>query len=234
VNQNQARPAASLQWPAAELVTLTDEEVVDRVRGGDAALFEVLMRRYNERLYRTARAVLGTDEEAEDVVQQSYVSAFQHLAQFAGRARFSTWLTRIVLNEAYARARRRGRLVQAPWDASEEERFVAEPSSPGPSPEVAAAHGELRGLLETAIETLPMHYRVVFVMRSVELMNTADTAACLDLSEEAVKTRLHRAHGLLRRTLCEAIGTESPDVFRFYRPRCDRLVAAVMDTLRTQ
>jgi RNA polymerase sigma-70 factor (ECF subfamily) len=230
--RNETQPIEDPPVPTEVGVAgMSDEEVVERVREGDVALFEVIMRRYNERLYRTARAVLGSDDDTDDVVQQSYVSAFQHLAQFEGRSRFSTWLTRIVLNEAYARARKRGRLVQAPWDS--EEPIVAEPSSPGPSPETAAARGELRGLLEDAIETLPMPYRVVFVMRSVEMLSTAETAACLDLSEEAVKTRLHRAHGLLRRTLCSAIGAETPDLFRFYRPRCDRLVTSVLQSIRT-
>ena len=223
------QPARSLPLPApaTSAASLSDEEIVARVREGDVALFEVVIRRYNERLYRIVRAVLGSEDEAEDVVQQSYVSAYQHLGQFEGRARFATWLTRIALNEAFARGRQRGRLVQPPWYEPDEP-AAFDPPSPGPTPEVAAARGELRELLERAIDALPTIYRTVFMMRSVETMSTAETAACLDLSEEAVKTRLHRAHGMLRTMLCEAIGAESPDTFRFYRPRCDRIVAAVM------
>jgi RNA polymerase sigma-70 factor (ECF subfamily) len=207
---------------------LADEQVVDRVRAGEVSLFEVLMRRHNERLYRAVRSVLGRDDDAEDVMQQAYLSAYQHLRQFEGRARFATWLTRIALNEAFARIRRDRRLVQPPWEADAAADAMPEPTAATPTPEISAAGAELRGLLESAIDTLPPSYRTVFVLRAVQTLTTTETASCLELSEEAVKTRLHRANAMLRQTLLETVGATSPAAFRFERPRCDRVVAAVL------
>jgi RNA polymerase sigma-70 factor (ECF subfamily) len=169
------------------------------VRTGETALFEVVMRRYNQRLYRVARAILRNDAEAEDVMQQAYVNAYRHLDQFQGLARFSTWLTRIAVHEALARSRRRGRFDEQEavddWDGDAMDAL----KSPGPDPEHQAFAGELRTLIESAIEALPEHYRAVFVMRAVEGMSTAESADCLDITEETAKTRLHRARMLSRR-----------------------------------
>jgi RNA polymerase sigma-70 factor, ECF subfamily len=203
-----------------------DESLIRRVCAGETACFEVLMRRHNERIYRTVRAVLGDDADAEDVMQQAYVSAYQHLDQFEGRARFSTWLTRIAINEAYARLRKRDRLEPASW---EDERGAAEePESAGPTPEQVAEHREIQALLERAVDTLSMPNRTVFVLRSVEGLSTAETADCLKISEEAVKTRLHRANEALRLWLAEQVGEAVHDAFRFYRPRCDAVVRNVL------
>ena len=204
----------------------SDEEIVDRIRGGRLDLFELLMRRYNQRLYRVARAVLRDDAEAEDVTQDAWVRAFAHLDQFAGRAKFSTWLTRIALHEAWARARRRGRFQSI--DAHEEESGpVSEPSS-GRDPEHRAFDREVSAVLESAIEALPEAYRSVFVLREMENLSTAETAECLELKEETVKTRLHRARGLLRRHLFERVGTATATSFAFAGARCDRMVAVVL------
>jgi RNA polymerase sigma-70 factor (ECF subfamily) len=185
------------------------------------------MRRYNQRLYRVARAILREDAEAEDVTQQAFVNAYRHLEQFAGRAKFSTWLTRIAVHEALARARRRGRLEERETIDDGNGDTMDALKSPGPDPERQAFAGELRRLLESAIEALPEHYRAVFVMRDVEGMSAAESADCLDITEETAKTRLHRARRLLRNALYERAGIESAAAFTFEAPRCDRVVEAV-------
>lgn len=204
----------------------SDEALITRVLRGDTASFELLMRRYNERVYRTVRSIVRDEHEAEDVMQQAYVNAFTHLGQFNGAARFSTWLTRIAINEALARIRRLGRYDVFDEESSNVEPFIA----PGASdnPEWHAFNGELRGLLEEAIDALPNGMREVFVLREVEGVSTADAAACLDVSEDVVKTRLSRARARLRRLLMERVRATAPDAFRFHRPRCDRVVARVL------
>jgi RNA polymerase sigma-70 factor (ECF subfamily) len=205
---------------------LSDEEVVAQVLRGQTALFEVLMRRHNERVYRAARAIVRDEKEAEDVMQQAYVSAYAHLRQFSGQARFSTWLTRIAVHEALARVRRRGR-----YEPFDEEwvnlEALMRPNSTD-DPERQAFSGELRALLETAIDKLPDGAREVFVLREVEGLSTAETAESLEVSEDVVKTRLSRARAALRRDLLDRAGAIAPEAFRFYRPRCDRVVAAVL------
>ncbi len=209
--------------------TLTDEQVVADVLKGQTALFEVLMRRYNERVYRVVRAILRNDEEAEDVMQQAYVNAYAHLRQFSGAARFSTWLTRIAINEALSRVR-----IHRRYESLDEEPSNVEPlmTTPPPrDPERQAFSGELRELLESAIDELPDGGREVFMLREVEGMSTAEVAEALDVSEDVVKTRLSRARRELRRGLLERTGASTSDAFRFYRPRCDRVVVKVMSRI---
>jgi RNA polymerase sigma-70 factor (ECF subfamily) len=209
--------------------TLTDEQVVTYVLAGQTALFEILMRRYNERLYRAARAIVRDEHEAEDVMQQAYVNAYAHLRQFTGKARFSTWLTTIAINESLARVRRRGKYESFEDESSNVEPFVAPDERL--DPERQAVTGELRTLLEGAIDGLPNGAREVFVLREVEGLSTAEAAAALGVSQDVVKTRLSRARAGLRRALIDRSGATAPEVFRFYRPRCDRVVAAVLSAL---
>ena len=206
--------------------TLTDEQVVGHLLTGHTALFEILMRRHNERMYRVARAIVRDDSEAEDVMQQAYVNAYANLRQFAGKARFSTWLTRITVNESLARVRRRGKYELYDDDLSNVEPFMADRSHLDPEREVFS--GELRSLLEWAIDRLPDGAREVFVLREVEGLSTAEVADGLGVSEDVVKTRLSRAKAALRRTVMKRTGATAPEVFRFYRPRCDRVVARVL------
>jgi RNA polymerase sigma-70 factor, ECF subfamily len=203
----------------------SDEEIVERVRSGEAELFEVLMRRYNQRLYRVARTVLRDDGEAEDVVQEAWVRAFTHLDQFAGRAKFATWLTRIALYEAWGRARRRRRFESI--DAVPSEREPMREPSGGRDPERETFDHEIGNVLEAAIDALPPTYRAVFVLREMEALSTAESAACLDLKEETVKTRLHRARALLRRDLLARAEAASAEALTFAGARCDRMVASV-------
>lgn len=189
----------------------------------------ILMRRYNERVYRVARAILRDDQEAEDVMQQSYVNAYAHLRQFTGKARFATWLTKIAINESLLRVRRQGK-----YELYDEEHENVEPLVTQNSyrdPERQAFTGELHALLEWAIDGLPNGAREVFVLRDVEGLSTAETADSLGVSEDVVKTRLSRARAGLRRALMERTGATAREVFRFYRPRCDRIVGRVLSTL---
>lgn len=215
--------------PATAAPHLSDDEIVARVRAGEVALFEIVMRRYNQRLYRAARAIVGADE-AEDVMQDAYVRAYANLHQFEGRAQFSTWLTRIAVHEALARARRAGRFVDVGDDVIEEK--MSDGTSHGPEKQVADQ--ELAGILETAIEGLPTPYRAVFLLRAVEDLSTRETADCLEVAEETVKTRLHRARALLRRDLTRQLGEAVRETFTFGFARCDRVVARVLDRIEPQ
>lgn len=208
------------------LSSMTDEEVVRRVLEGDTAVFELIMRRYNQRLYRIARSILRDDAEAEDVVQDAYVRAYEHLNQFAGLAKFSTWLSRIAVHEALARARRRDRIEEL--DAMPETNPYQPTEPVEASPERLASNAEVRTLLEDAIASLPLNYRTVFVMREVEELTTEETAETLDLTIENVKIRLHRAKAMLRRELYARAGANAAQAYPFPATRCDRLVAAVM------
>jgi RNA polymerase sigma-70 factor (ECF subfamily) len=211
---------------------LSDEEIVARVRAGDTPLFEVLMRRNNQRLYRAVRAVLRDEAEAEDVMQQTYVSAFTHLDQFAAAARFSTWLLRIGMNEALGRLRQRRRHLESIDDREGEDNLGPLPlEARMPTPEDRAADRELASLLERTIDELPGIYREVFVLRLVEGLDTAETAAVLDLGEEAVKQRLHRARAMVQKLIEQRVGTSASAAFESHAPRCDRVVAAVMARL---
>jgi RNA polymerase sigma-70 factor, ECF subfamily len=211
---------------------VTDEEVVERVRAGEKALFEVLMRRHNQRLYRAARSILGDESEAEDVMQDAYVRSYQHLDQFDGRARFSTWLTRIAVHEALARLRKRQRLVDID-SASRSMENSMKLESKTASPEQEVLTHTLKAVLEAAVDRLPEAYRSVFMLREVEGMSTAETSECLDLSEESVKVRLHRARALLRKEIYAQTGAATASAFQFGQARCDRMVSAVFERIRS-
>ena len=194
----------------------TDQEIVDRVKAGDTALYEIIMRRYNQRLYRVSRAILRDDAEAEDVMQDAYD---QHLDQFAGRAPFSACLTRIAVNEALGRLRlrNRGQQLDDTEDDGELRMDIAETS---PDPEQNASTAELGHLLEEALLALPEKYRTVVMLRDVEELSTSETAEALDLSEENVKIRLHRGHEMARGWLFARVGTKAKSSFPFMGVRC--------------
>jgi RNA polymerase sigma-70 factor, ECF subfamily len=199
----------------------TDDAVIARVLAGDRGSFEVLMRRYNRRVYRAARAVVRDEGEAEDVVQDAWVRAYTHLRQFSGRSSFATWLTRIAFHESLAR--RRYRVRHLPLDEHE----AGLPASTRP-PEQEVGAQEVASALGAAIDALPVRYRMAFVLRDLEGLGTAEAAACLDVPEATVKTRLHRARALLRSRLDAMLGVSADGVYAFGGPRCDRVVAAVM------
>jgi len=210
--------------------TLTDEEIVARVCAGERHLFEQIMRRHNQRIYRAARAVLRDDGETEDVMQDAYVRAYEHLHEFEGRSRFSTWLTRIALHEAFARVRRRKR-----FDSLESiearDGNQAMPAAPSRNPEQQASDGEMHGLIENAVGSLPEEFRSVFVLRAVQGMKGPEVAACLGIRETTVKTRLFRARARLQKLLVAEAGSTVGEIYDFHLSRCDRVVGAVFRRL---
>ncbi len=207
---------------------LSDEQVVERVLAGDIACIEILMRRYNQRLYRVALAITRNDGEAEDIMQETYVRAYQHLGQFAGRAKFSTWLTRIAVHESLARNRQRGRFEHSLASPESEGDIMDTFPSGAPGPEQQVSTTEAGRLLEQAVNSLPDLYRTIFVLRDVEELGTGEAAEVLGISEENVKTRLHRARALLRRELYARAGAVSTSAFQFHASRCDRVVKSVL------
>ena len=210
---------------------LTDELIVDRIRSGDVALYEILMRRHNQRLYRTIRAILRDDRDVEDVMQLAYIDAYKHLDQFRGTAKFATWLTRIAVNRAIRSGQGARRGLELVPPAADPERAIALAAAPAIDPEHAMYGHELKRVLESLIEQLPETFRIVFVMREVEGLSTLETAACLDVNEDTVKTRLHRAKRLLRDQLDRQLGPAAGSVYQFHLSRCDRVVAGVMDAI---
>lgn len=216
------------------LEVMPDEEVVRRVLDGETPLFELIMRRYNQRLYRVARAILRDDAEAEDVMQDAYVRAYTHLAQFGGRSQFATWLTRIAIHEALARVQRRKKTDQLganEWNDGEGEMNIPATAL---NPEEQLSASELGRALESAILSIPEQYRLVLMMRDVEQLSTTETASALDLSEENVKVRLHRARAMVRKNLFAQAGSEAPRAFGFMGERCDRVVARVMERIGSE
>ena len=218
------------------LAHLDDDALVALARMKQPAAFEALIQRYNRRLYRVARGVVGSDVEAEDVLQDAYVRAFTRLDQFRSEALFSTWLTRIVLNEALGRIRRRRHLValSALDQANGGSQLLMFPTSPAPSdPEVDAARSQLRRVLERAIDELPEAFRSVFVLRDVEEMSVEETATHLGIRPETVKTRLHRARRSLRGALDAQLGSVLKDTVPFEGARC-AWVARVLQRLAAE
>jgi RNA polymerase sigma-70 factor (ECF subfamily) len=210
----------------AAAAELTDEVIIERVRNGDTAIYEIIVRRHNQRLYRTIRAILRSDRDVEDVMQQAYVDAYLHLDQFKGEAQFATWLTRIAVNRAIRSGhgdRRRLELV-----TNDSEVAFERTAAKGIDPEHSMYGHELKTVLESLIDELPDPFRVVFVMREVEGLSTAETASSLSINEETVKTRLHRAKRLLRDQLDRRLGPAASGAYPFHLSRCDRVVAGVM------
>ena len=204
-----------------------DPELIERVRAGDAAAMEALMRRHNRILYRTARAILRDDAEAEEAVQDAYLKAFAALDRFREESKLSTWLVRIAANEALMRRRRRARGAEViPLNGMEEPMDQAE------GPEQVAGRSELRRVLEARIDRLPDDYRAVFVLRALEELSVEQTAAALGIPEATVRTRYFRARGLLRESLAREVDRGMEDAFGFAGARCDRTVAKVLDRIR--
>lgn len=214
--------------------TSDDAALAARVADGDVGAFEALMRRYNRRLFRLARATLRDEAEAEDALQEAYLQAFRRIGQFRGEAALGTWLSRLVLNECLGRLRRGRRrenvvpIVALP-DEMELETMAR---SPAEGPDGAAARSELRALLERRLDELPESFRTVFVLRCVEELSVDETAACLGLPEATVRSRHFRARGLLREALARDMDLAEPDLYEFGGWRCDRVVAAVLARLK--
>ena len=222
-------PVTRAQQAAAE--SLSDTDLVDLARGRDEAAVRAITKRYNRRPFRIARSILRNDAEAEDVVQETYVRAFSGLDMFRGDAAFGTWITRIAMNEALGRLRRRRPTVD--WETYGLNRREAEiihfpASAAGSDPEQSMAQSQIRAVLEQAIDELPDVFRAVFVARIVEGMSVEETADLFGLQAETVKTRLHRARLLLREELDKQLGPALTSSFPFDGHRCDRMTEAVV------
>ncbi|QTC89021.1 RNA polymerase sigma factor [Brevundimonas pondensis] len=214
-----------------DYVALDQADLVRLAQAGDREAFRVIMQQGNQRLFRMARGVVRDDAEAEDVLQEAYARAFAAIGGFRGEAGVQTWLTRIVLNEARDRVRRRRPTVDL--DVLEQVQQQAEvipfPNTfGGGSPEVDAARMQIRGLIERAVDDLPAPFRMVFILRDIEECSIEETAANLQLKPETVKTRLHRARRLLRQALDAQLGATMVGVFPFLGARCVRITEAVL------
>jgi RNA polymerase sigma-70 factor (ECF subfamily) len=228
---NTARAA-----PAIAYEKLSDGQLLELARVGQAGAFRRITQQHNRRLYRVARGILGDDAEAEDVVQEAYLRAFENLAGFRGESSLATWLTRIAINEALGRKRRRRPTVDLDnvdmLDDQGEPRVIIFPgASAAGNPETDASRAEVRRLLERAVDDLPESFRIVFVLREIEQMSVDETASELGLLPETVKTRLHRARRLLRTALAEKLGSVLQDTYAFDGARCERMTEAVLRRL---
>jgi RNA polymerase sigma-70 factor (ECF subfamily) len=208
----------------------SDAELAARIGAGDQQAFTLLMRRHNRLLFRAARSILRDDAEAEDALQDAYLQAYRAIGQFRGDARLSTWLTRIVVNEAIARSRKRHREADVtPLYADPglqltdtEERMIDD------TPEHGAMRAEARVLIERSLDELPEAFRTVFMLRAIEELSGEEVAAVLGIPEATVRSRFFRARALLRAKLETEFGVALGDAFSFDGQRCDRIVAAVL------
>ena len=219
-----------------DISTLSDAELVPLARTGDEPAIRTIIQRHNRRLFRTARAVIRNDAEAEDVVQAAYVKAFTNLAAFRGEAELSTWLTRIALNEALGRVRARKNTTGLEeidmQTTSPGGQLLQFPSSlPAADPETELSRSQARHLLENAVDELPDDFRAVFVLRDVEGMSTEEAASYLGIRPETAKTRLHRARRLMRQSIEKRLSGAFSALFPFDGARCafmaDRVIAAL-------
>lgn len=211
---------------------------LERARAGDVQAFEAIMRRHNRLLFRTARSILHEDAESEEAVQDAYFKAWRALPGFRGEARLSTWLVRIVINEALGRARRRpGRVLPLSGEAMHPE-LSPDDQLPGTGegaaardPERAAMARDLRRLVETHIDGLPEQFRTVFVLRALEELSVEEVAEALRVPLTTVRTRFFRARALLREALARDVDFAIEDAFSFDGEQCERIVAALRDRI---
>lgn len=221
--------------PAHQTSTPADAELSRRIANGDARAFEQLMRRHNRTLFRAARGILRDDADAEDALQEAYLRAYRSIGSFRGEAKLSTWLVRIVVNEALARRRkqvRRAEVVPLRGGGAEEHELEQETGMRDQDgPEDLTERREIRRLLEAKIDGLPEAFRIVFVLRAVEELSVEETAAALGIPEPTVRTRFFRARSQLREALSREIDLAFDDAFAFAGERCDRIVARVMARL---
>jgi RNA polymerase sigma-70 factor (ECF subfamily) len=218
--------------PAADA---PDAELAVRIAAGEHAAFEALMRRHNRALFRTARAILRDDAEAEDALQEAYLQAYRAIGTYRAEAKLSTWLARIVANEALMRVRKRARRAEiVPMQAGVSATEVNEipDDNMNETPERSAQRTEMRRLLEAQIDALPDDYRVVFVLRAVQELSVEETAEALGIPQATVRTRLFRARSLLREGLATKIDVACEEAFSFAGERCDRIVANVLERVK--
>lgn len=221
--------AASPEWP--------DIALVQQALRGDDSAFEIIMRRNNRALYRAARSILQDDAEAEDAVQEAYLRAYRGMDKFQGESRLTTWLTRIVINEALQKMRKRKQetstvALENVVNLEMHLDIAGDSKVELNSPETAAVRSQTRKLLEHKIDQLPAAFRTVFILRALEEMSVEETASCIGITEATVRTRFFRAKGLLRESLAKEIDRVFEDAFAFAGERCDRIVGTVLERIR--
>jgi RNA polymerase sigma-70 factor (ECF subfamily) len=218
-----SEPERSAQLPS------DDRSLAARIAAGDHAAFELLMRRYNRRLYRLARAALRDESDAKDALQESYLRAFRSIAQYRGDAALATWLSRLVLNECTARLRRSSRRENIIPFVSVDLNMavISEAAEPAEAPDQLTARAQIRRVLEQKVEQLPEAFRVVFVLRSIEELSVEETAEALSIPPETVRSRHFRAKGMLRESLARDIDLAQGDIYEFGGAACDQLTARV-------
>jgi RNA polymerase sigma factor (sigma-70 family) len=205
--------------------TISDDEVIARILRGEKNLYAVIVRRYNQRLYRVGMSIINDDAEVEDVMQVAYIKAYENLGKFVFKSAFSTWLTKILINESLLRLRKRKQSINMNDDMMNSA-ISHQHTTDVKTPVTKILNSELKDILEQAIRQLPEKYKTVFIMREVEGMNIAETKACLDISEVNVKVRLNRAKSLLRTSLSAYYKNE--DILHFHLSRCTRMTELVM------
>src|SRR6187401_1665502 len=207
--------------------SLNDDEIIARILNGEKDLYSIIVRRYNQRLYRVGISMINDDAEVEDAMQVAYINAYENLGKFAFRSTFPTWLTRIFINECLLRLRKRKKSIS--MNDENMENVMRQDKVPQ-TPVTTTVNSELRSILNDAIRQLPETYRTVFVMREIEKMNIAETKECLNISEVNVKVRLNRAKAMLRDIL--SVQYTKDDILQFHLSRCDRMVDVVMKRIR--
>lgn len=217
--------------PVGNFKHFSDEEIVKKVIEGSTPLFEVILRRYNQRLYRIQRSYLSDEEAIKDTMQITYIKVFENLHKFRGESRFSTWITRIAINEALKYIEREKRYTElhiADEDKQNQEQTMKEKITP----EEITIQDDIKNILEKTVNRLPAKYRSVYMMREVEQMSTEETAGCLNISQANVKVRLHRAKNMVREDLEKSVaGTE---LFNFLGNECDQIVYRVMSIINNR
>jgi len=211
--------------PTSEI--LNDDEIIARILQGEKDIYSIIVRRYNQRLYRVGMSIINDEAEVEDAMQVAYINAYENLGKFAFKSSFPTWLTRILINECLLRLRKRKKSIS--MNDENIENVMKQDKGPQ-TPVTATVNSELRSILNDAIRQLPETYRSVFVMREIENMNIAETKECLNISEANVKVRLNRAKAMLRDILSAQYSKD--DILHFHLNRCDRMVEKVMTCIR--
>jgi len=206
--------------------TISDTEIISRILNGEKNLYSLIVRRYNQRLYKIGMSIIKDDDEVEDVMQVAYIKAYENLKKFEFNSAFSTWLTKIFINECLLRLKQRKKsIVVSDTDMENQENQHSRIETQTPFMKILNI--ELKVALEKAILDLPEKYRTVFIMREVENMNVAETKECLDITEANVKVRLNRAKTLLKNSLKEYYKKE--DILSFHLTRCNKMVGSVME-----
>lgn len=205
--------------------TISDNDIIGRILNGEKNLYSIVVRRYNQRLYKIGMSILNDDAEVEDAMQVAYIKAYENLGKFAFNAAFSTWMTKILINECLLRLKQRKKSILVS-DPTMKNELSQHSSVETQTPVMKILNVELKAALEKAILNLPEKYRTVFIMREIENMNVAETKECLDITEANVKVRLNRAKSLLKNSLSEYYRNE--DILSFHLTRCDKMVGLVM------